>query len=1295
MDLPFQPAFRVFPWVIFLCFLGVPLGAQVFTQDATGERPGEHFPDDEPRRVQALPDVITPHVRWAKPYAEGRLRALALASRTDGRWPLELAQRLDLDLQVIYAFDSEHLGSSDPGFVAQGPRDQEARLLQALDRPLDVVLFGVSPRLLEEKARKRLRERLEKGTGYVGPLEGLFPEADLKPSARPAQQFVENYVPVRGLRHLRAGPETAEAAAGQALVELYDRRPQGRLAVLQFPRDSEAPPPDRLQVPGLLLMETEAWQSLFCRTVLWAARRDGAEGSWVTDAIATIERSSLPAKLATLEPAACEKAGPEAHVHLSLWDADGRLERDQEIPLAEREVRIPRLPAGDHFYGLWLRQGESVLDWRFGCFTVTSPLRIAEVRLDRRYKRPEEQIQATLTLTADPPVGSRVRLEVLDNFGRAVAMATLPAQREMAFTAPLAASRTIYNYLNARLYDRDGELWHEARQSFYLAQPPLPPDDFALILFGGGGFAPLQQQYLRRYAELGVDACLSSQQGSLDESWEQSLALANLRPLPYLTQLSWEGATEDGRRLGLVLADPDQLAYLEGFLQKQVGLFSRYAPIAYSLGDDQQYVGFGEHDIDWSPPTVADLQRWVQAKYGTIEAVNAAWSTTYRSFSEVQPIRRAEALAAARREENPDFGPLCHWVDHQLHANHLVTQWHARLAKAIQEVDPTARVGYGSIIEGWPSAGRGFDYWDLTEETRLHGQYPNPMFNEICRSAARPESLRGVWFGGYGLYNVWPYEDHEFVPWWEVLHGFNASLLFIAMPDPLVDGNELLAADLGESTGFARTLANVREIRGGIAKLLFNAERQHDGIAILYSPAALHATVADPPLAEDPQWYHLATGAPEYRHMRAHEGMMALLRDAGFSFDYVPSKYLEDGSFLEQRFRLLVLPYMVRISDREAQTIREFVRRGGTVLADFRPGVFDGQMRPSSGVLADVFGVARPAVRPGPVERLLPAQVQPAAWEAASLPTEDLPAEWPNLANVTADPEVIPRGATALGRAGESVPVVLVHRYGEGRALLLNMLLGDYQIWRTMGTELPFRRMVEGLLAGAGLKPAVRAEVKVRQWGRRSLQATEVHRFRREGLEYAGLLRHAKLRVDETVYLADRRPKLATIHFGRAAHVYDVRHHQYRGFTEAIDDLIYPGRAELYALLPYEVRGIEWHTPPTTTPGEGLPYQARLCPEPPDAPVGLHVFHLEVIDPTGHPAREYDANLLAPGGQVAGRVELGLNARPGPWQLTLRDVSSGAIATATIQVKAGIDSLASPGGEGPAWTGPMVDRYQF
>ena len=48
----------------------------------------------------------------------------------------------------------------------------------------------------------------------------------------------------------------------------------------------------------------------------------------------------------------------------------------------------------------------------------------------------------------------------------------------------------------------------------------------------------------------------------------------------------------------------------------------------------------------------------------------------------------------------------------------------------------------------------------------------------------------------------------------------------------------------------------------------------------------------------------------------------------------------------------------MRVTDKTANAIREFVRAGGIVLADFLPGLFNGLMHPrEDGVLSNVFGV--------------------------------------------------------------------------------------------------------------------------------------------------------------------------------------------------------------------------------------------------------------------------------------------------------------------------------------------------
>src|SRR5215467_8722424 len=46
-------------------------------------------------------DIVTPHVKWAKPLAGGPVRLLAVPTVSEGRTLVELAQRMDLDLTTV------------------------------------------------------------------------------------------------------------------------------------------------------------------------------------------------------------------------------------------------------------------------------------------------------------------------------------------------------------------------------------------------------------------------------------------------------------------------------------------------------------------------------------------------------------------------------------------------------------------------------------------------------------------------------------------------------------------------------------------------------------------------------------------------------------------------------------------------------------------------------------------------------------------------------------------------------------------------------------------------------------------------------------------------------------------------------------------------------------------------------------------------------------------------------------------------------------------------------------------
>jgi hypothetical protein len=82
--------------------------------------------------------------------------------------------------------------------------------------------------------------------------------------------------------------------------------------------------------------------------------------------------------------------------------------------------------------------------------------------------------------------------------------------------------------------------------------------------------------------------------------------------------------------------------------------------------------------------------------------------------------------------------------------------------------------------------------------------------------------------------------------------------------------------------------------------------------------------------------------------------------DLQFAYHTSLARTLDDDALC--RYRVLVLPYTLALSDRSAQRIAKFVRQGGTVLADVLPGLTDERGTPRTNaadgknLVRDLFG---------------------------------------------------------------------------------------------------------------------------------------------------------------------------------------------------------------------------------------------------------------------------------------------------------------------------------------------------
>jgi hypothetical protein len=99
-------------------------------------------------------------------------------------------------------------------------------------------------------------------------------------------------------------------------------------------------------------------------------------------------------------------------------------------------------------------------------------------------------------------------------------------------------------------------------------------------------------------------------------------------------------------------------------------------------------------------------------------------------------------------------------------------------------------------------------------------------------------------------------------------------------------------------------------------------------------------------------------GEKHQQNQGDHElGMYHALVEARVPFEMIHDEYLDIDRI--GHFRLLVLPNIAAMSDRQCRQIREYVKRGGSLLATYETSLYNerGEKREDFG-LADIFGVS-------------------------------------------------------------------------------------------------------------------------------------------------------------------------------------------------------------------------------------------------------------------------------------------------------------------------------------------------
>jgi hypothetical protein len=548
----------------------------------------------------------------------------------------------------------------------------------------------------------------------------------------------------------------------------------------------------------------------------------------------------------------------------------------------------------------------------------------------------------------------------------------------------------------------------------------------------------------------------------------------------------WTGYTTTRNKSYLVrrpcFHDPAYWSTARADIQRKASPYIGLAPLLYDLRDELSLGSYASPmDYCFSPHTLAAFWEWLRTQYGTLEALNREWETSFTSWEQVEPMttyevkdRERAALSASRLE---NYAP---WSDHRVFMDITFAQAIDRYRGYLREIDPVTPVG----IEGtqMPSAWCGYDLWRLSRVVDWIEPYDIGNAREIFRSFLGPNvPILGTVFG----------DDMPRIrrlAWWRLLHGDRGSLVWDDEESRSIEKTKdgLPATDRGR--GLAQIFAEIRPV----AQRMIGLTRLDDRIAIHYSQAGLRAHWMFDSREDIDTWPRRFSSyeATFSRIARVRDSFVRVVEDLGLQYNFVSYEQIENGELLNAGYRALLLPQSVAMSAAEARAIEDFVRAGGLVIADNMTATMDERCRRlPAGQLDSLFGIRRNGVgwRPAPAGGVLD------PGNPAFAPLEGF------------EPDIVKITGTSQ-QTSSGVPMIIENRAGGGRAVYLNLDMHDYGRHRlTPPRGDAYRDLFARLLKDSGIEPAIRV---VDAAGGGPVPCTEVWRYAGPTSEYIAVMRN-------------------------------------------------------------------------------------------------------------------------------------------------------------------------------------------
>lgn len=620
-----------------------------------------------------------------------------------------------------------------------------------------------------------------------------------------------------------------------------------------------------------------------------------------------------------------------AKLRVSIVDKHGRDIWKDELDADGAACRfdLPKLKLdGPHAVCLWLEDSRGqVFDYLADTIDNKADARIVTLLADKEAYVGDGPATFKLTTEGTP---ATLAWELHDVFGRVLVADTKTnlAAGVTTLEVPIDAVRTNLTYLWVSLLE--GET---AIDKFRL--PVLVADrdrarilnDFGVTVWPDGCTNPQAQPYL-------LEQLLAIGVTMKNHSHDYATLAAGLGASSMIMggRQFWNPNKAGSTVRSPCLRDPKVVDDIKAAARKRAERDRKFGPVCTQIVDEPSLCGPWKGNLPEncsSSHCLAEYRNRLEAKYKTLDELNARFGTTYGAWDDIKLIATAEVRKRNNYTEFIEF-----W-------NYRVDTWVETLKTCTDEYH---RLHPGSPVSLQNSFGHqaisGNDYYKLLTRVGLgygneylHKQDdPIHSMGDYYRSFA--PNMR-VW--GYMGYGFGP-EPANFLPWWFAMHRFGGMSFYAttgASPGG-VNWNLVTVPRFGLTKRSLLLRDGTKTLREGLGKVFLDYDWAPRDIAVLYSHNNLLLAWCRGTETAKSQ---LISGSAYYDYQHSRQAVKRMLQDMLYQYDFVAEEQVAQGKL--SSFKVLFLPQIEGLSDELIRQIAAFVEAGGTVIADSTVATYD------------------------------------------------------------------------------------------------------------------------------------------------------------------------------------------------------------------------------------------------------------------------------------------------------------------------------------------------------------------